>query len=74
MHFVLKIWYAGDTATYWRYYYVDTANGYLVKCVLDTIFDDGCKQRFEQIVIYFNQGYEFNNWYKEKPKVNSALC
>src|SRR5690606_15008070 len=56
-HFMIKTNYLGDTTTYFRQYYIDTSKQYLLKCIVDTTFDDYYKRTFRQVVIYFNQGY-----------------
>jgi hypothetical protein len=73
-HFVVESKYKDDTTIYYRHYYIDTLNRYLLKCVIDTTFDDYYKRTFRQVVIYFNQGYEFKNCYNEKRGIGIDNC
>jgi hypothetical protein len=74
LHLTFESRYEGDTTIYYRHYYIDTINQYLVKCILDTTFDDYYKKKFTQAVIYFNQGYEFKSCYNKKRGTNSDFC
>ena len=56
LHLVFESKYKGDTTIYYRHYYIDTVNRLLIKCIIDTTFDDYYKYRYTQAVIYFNQG------------------
>jgi hypothetical protein len=73
-HIIFENKYPGDTTLYFRHYYIDTLNRYLVKCIFDTTFDDYFNRRFTQVVIYFNQGFEFKNCYYEKSGIISDIC
>lgn len=73
-HLTFESKYEGDTTTYYRHYYIDTLKLYLLKCIIDTTFDDHYKRTFKQVVVYFNQGYEFRNCINERRGVNSGLC
>lgn len=73
-HFVFESKYEGDTTTYYRHYYIDTLNRYLVKCIIDTTFADYYKRTFKQSVIYFNQGYEFKSCWNENRGTDSDIC
>jgi hypothetical protein len=74
LQIVCKSNFKGDTTSYYRQYFIDTASGYLVKCIVDTTFEDYFTRRFHQVVIYFNQGYEFKNCYALEKDVPSLLC
>ena len=73
-HLVFENKYEGDAKLYYRHCYIDTLNWHLVKCILDTTFDDYYKRKFTQVVIYFNQGYEFKFCYNEKRGTSSGVC
>jgi hypothetical protein len=74
LHFTFSSKYIGDTATYYRNYYIDTLNGFIVKCIIDTTFEDYYKRIFRQAVIYFNQGYEFKSCYNVQLGVDTDIC
>ena len=48
-----------DSSKYTRQYYFDSTNLCLVKCVLDTTFEDYNRTKFRQVIIYFYKGHEF---------------
>jgi len=66
--------YPADTAKYYRHYYLDTINKCLLKCIIDTTFIDYYERTFRQVVIYFNQGYEFRNCWIMNKGINSGIC
>lgn len=63
-----------ETSISYRRYFVDTANHFLVKCILDTTFTDYYNRTLQQTVIYFHQGYEFKNCYNARRNVVSDMC
>ena len=49
-----------DSSKYTRQYYFDSTNFCLVKCAIDTTFEDFTRTKFRQVVVYFYKGHEFN--------------
>jgi len=73
-HLVIDVQNNDDTTKYYRHYYLDTVNLLLLKCVIDTTFEDYYKRSFKQVVIYFNQGYEFKKCYNLAYGITDSLC
>jgi len=71
LHIVMERKHEGDTTIFYHHYYIDSLNKYLVKCIMDTSFEDYYKRFYRQAVIYFNQGYAFLYLYNEMPGKNS---
>jgi len=74
LHIVFESSFIDDTIIYYRHYFIDTLRDYLVKCIVDTTFEDYFTRVFHQVVIYFNEGYEFKNCYAFERNVQSVLC
>lgn len=59
---------------YYRQYYIDTLNKLVLKCTVDTAFQDYYGRKFEQVVLYFNDGYEFKSCWNLIRDSNSYVC
>jgi hypothetical protein len=58
---------------FWRYY-IDTSSKLILKCTADTVFQDYFGRKFEQVVVYFNDGYEFKSCWNLVRDSNSDIC
>ena len=50
-----------------RKYYIDYKNLCVVKCIVDTAFEDFHNKKYSQVIIYFYKGHEFSTlWIEAK--------
>jgi hypothetical protein len=74
LHIEIKSKYPNNTQESNRHYFIDTVHGYILKCIYDTTFIDYYGIKFKQIVVYFNEGYEFKSCWNTNPGSNSDVC